>query len=781
MNRVYGDYFSQRPGIVLSQLRTKSWFPAVAAPSLNQLGGNVTNGFPVIMSASDTIYYTLDGSDPRLRGAGLSPSALLYSNALVLNQSIHLKARTLSGGTWSGLIDTTFYVIQNFSDLLITEIMYHPPTGATNFTSDDFEFIELKSVAPTNLELSGLFFTNGINYTFPVGTFLAPGHFIVLVSNPVAFTNRYPLVHVDGVYTGKLSNTGENVALVHATGAPIFSVSYGTQASWPASADGAGFSLVPINANLNPDPDNPINWRASSVIGGSPGADDAAPNIPRVLVNEALTHTDLPQLDSVELYNPNPTNVDLSNWYLTDQRTNPKKFRIPSTTTIPANGYKVFTELDWNADPLSSNSFRLNSHGEEIYLYSGDTNGNLTGYSDGFAFGAAQNGVSFGRYVISTGEAQYPAQLANTLGQTNTGPRVGPLVINEINYHPPIAGDEFIELKSITNGVLPLYNTAYPSNTWRLNGVGFDFPTNIQMAPNGLVLLVAGDPAAFRTKYAVPAAVQIFGPYPGRLQGGGETLSLQRPDAPDLDTNTGAIFIPFIDVDVVRYNDKAPWPTNADGLGSSLERLSPSVYGNDPINWRASLAGPSPGLDNLVNSAPVINAGPDQSLVGSTLPISVLLSGTATDDGLPNPPGKLTLAWSQLSGPGQSAFTSPAQGSTTVLCPSIGDYVFRLSGTDGVLQGSDDVTVSVRASEPAPFPIDSVDIIPGNPPLLRLRFTAAAGQTYTAQFRNSLTSGNWSKLSDVPAQGASHTAEVTDPILQGATSRFYRVVSPSQP
>jgi hypothetical protein len=138
MNRVYGDYFSQRPGIVLSQFQTKNWFPAVAAPSLNQLGGNVTNGFPVVMSAADTIYYTLDGSDPRLRGGGHSPASLVYSNALVLNQSIHLKARTLSGGIWSGLIDATFYVIRNFNDLLLTEIMYHPPAGATNFTRRRF-------------------------------------------------------------------------------------------------------------------------------------------------------------------------------------------------------------------------------------------------------------------------------------------------------------------------------------------------------------------------------------------------------------------------------------------------------------------------------------------------------------------------------------------------------------------------------------------------------------------------------------------------------------------
>ncbi len=91
-------------------------------------------------------------------------------------------------------------------------------------------------MAPTNLELSGLHFTNGISYTFPVGTFLAPGHFFVLVANPAAFTNRYPTVHVDGVYTSKLSNSGETLTLVHVAGVPIFSVNYGTQPPWPTSA-----------------------------------------------------------------------------------------------------------------------------------------------------------------------------------------------------------------------------------------------------------------------------------------------------------------------------------------------------------------------------------------------------------------------------------------------------------------------------------------------------------------------------------------------------------------
>jgi hypothetical protein len=605
MNRVYGDYFNQRPGIVLNQFRTKSWFPVVAAPTLNQYGGNVTNGFQLLMAAPiGTNYYTLDGSDPRLIGGALSPNALVYTGALTLNTSIHLKVRTLAGNTWSPLTDATFFIIQDFTDLLITEIMYHPP-GTTNFDGNEFEFIELKNVAATNLELSGLSFTNGIHYTFPVGSFVAPGQFVVLVANPAAFTNRYPAVKVAGVYSGRLSNSGDTLALVHVTGVPICSISYGTRAPWPSSPDGTGFSLVPANPNLNPDPSNPVNWRASTIIGGSPGADDPTLNIAPVSINEVLTHTDLPQVDSVELYNPGATNVVIGNWYLTDKRTVPQKFRIPAGVSIPPHGFKIFTEDDWNADPQSTNGFRLDSHGEEIYLYSADTNGTLTGYSDGFSFGAAQNGVTFGRYVISTGTAQYPAQLVNTLGGSNLGPRIGPLVINEIHYHPPLGGDEFIELKSITNGAIKLYNESYPSNTWRLNGVGFDFPTNSEIAPGGLVLLVGIDPVVFRGKYSVPTTVPVFGPYPGRLQGGGETLALQRPDSPDLDTNTGSLFVPYIDIDVVHYDDKAPWPIQADGLGSSLERLYANAYGNDPINWRASLAGPSPGRENVPVPAPM--------------------------------------------------------------------------------------------------------------------------------------------------------------------------------
>ena len=141
MNRVYGDYFGQRPGIVLGQLRAKGWYPAVAAPSFNQIGGNVPYGFQLTLSApAGTIYYTRDGSDPRLSGGAVSAAALVYSGPLALTQSAEVKARVLSGSTWSALTEATFYIIQNFSGLLVTEIMYHPPS-TTNYDGDTFEFV----------------------------------------------------------------------------------------------------------------------------------------------------------------------------------------------------------------------------------------------------------------------------------------------------------------------------------------------------------------------------------------------------------------------------------------------------------------------------------------------------------------------------------------------------------------------------------------------------------------------------------------------------------------
>jgi hypothetical protein len=364
---------------------------------------------------------------------------------------------------------------------------------------------------------------------------------------------------------------------------------------------------VPLNSSVAANSDNGAHWRGSSALGGSPGADDPATTFAPVVINEILTHTDLPQVDAIELFNPTALPVDIGGWFLSDDGSVPKKYRIPDGTLIPGGGFLVFTETNFNPTPATLYNFSLNSSGDSLYLSSGDALENLTGYSHGISFGAAANGVSFGRYLNSVGEEQFPAQLAVTLGASNAGPVVGPVVISEVMYHPDAGGDEFVELRNITAEPVPLFDPVHPTNTWRINGLGFTFPTNVVLPSNGMVLVVATNPAAFRAKYSIPDEVFVFGPFSGGLQDSGERLELQRPDAPD--TNGVA----YITVDEVRYNDKSPWPPGADGGGPSLQRRVVAAYGNDPINWEAAL--PTPGTDYSPGEAPLLTSQPQSRTI----------------------------------------------------------------------------------------------------------------------------------------------------------------------
>lgn len=93
------------------------------------------------------------------------------------------------------------------------------------------------------------------------------------------------------------------------------------------------------------------------------------------------------------------------------------------------------------------------------------------------------------------------------------------------------------------------------------------------------------------------------------------------------------------------------------------------------------------------NQAPLVNAGSDQSI---TLPASASLSGTGSDDGLPNPPATATYTWSKVSGPGTVTFGNANALSTTASFSAAGAYVLRLTGSDSALTATDDVSITVN-------------------------------------------------------------------------------------
>ncbi len=94
-----------------------------------------------------------------------------------------------------------------------------------------------------------------------------------------------------------------------------------------------------------------------------------------------------------------------------------------------------------------------------------------------------------------------------------------------------------------------------------------------------------------------------------------------------------------------------------------------------------------------VNQAPLANAGGAQVI---TLPAGATLAGSATDDGLPEPPSALTYNWSRLSGPGTVTFANANAAGTTASFTVAGAYVLHLSVSDSQLTGNSDVTIIVN-------------------------------------------------------------------------------------
>jgi hypothetical protein len=280
MNYLLNTYFPNRTNNFLNQLRGANLFPSVNAPVfvLNDdvaPEGTISPGALLTMKSDNgVIYYTTDGSDPVIwqTSPSVSPRAIQYSKPLELNESSHLKARTLYNGEWSATSEQFFIIPENFYDLKITEIHYHP-MNEEDTENRELEFIELKNTGTSTLDIGGLMFAGAVRYKFPPETPLRPKEFVVLASNSKGFFGYYGFLPFDE-YDGQLDNDGELIMLLSAGNDTICSVFYEDSNGWPEAPDGNGKSLVPIDYNPSGDQNNPELWRESYAEGGSPGKDD---------------------------------------------------------------------------------------------------------------------------------------------------------------------------------------------------------------------------------------------------------------------------------------------------------------------------------------------------------------------------------------------------------------------------------------------------------------------------------------------------------------------------
>ena len=159
--------------------------------------------------------------------------------------------------------------------LRITKLMYAPPeptaaelAAAPGVEAKDFEYIELRNIGATTLDLAGCRFTDGIDFTFPIDSVLAAGARLVLAANPAAFDRRYGAGRNRlGPYAGVFDNAGERVRLVDAVGEEILDFTYAP--GWFPASDGGGYALVMRDDIATPY----ANWGLPEkcALSGTPG------------------------------------------------------------------------------------------------------------------------------------------------------------------------------------------------------------------------------------------------------------------------------------------------------------------------------------------------------------------------------------------------------------------------------------------------------------------------------------------------------------------------------
>lgn len=174
------------------------------------------------------------------------------------------------------------------------------------------------------------------------------------------------------------------------------------------------------------------------------------------------------------------------------------------------------------------------------------------------------------------------------------------IIINEIMYHPQseVDADEFLELHNTTNGTIDLTGWCFTA------GINICFSNGTTIA-GGAYVVISPNSAQTLTTYNVTT----IGTYTGKLDNGGETLTLR-----DGSSNI---------INSITYDDVPPWPTTPDGSGPSLALKNPAADNTLATSWGACPCGASPGVVNVLFTAglpDILNLSTPQDVTASTSP-----------------------------------------------------------------------------------------------------------------------------------------------------------------
>ncbi len=327
------------------------------------------------------------------------------------------------------------------------------------------------------------------------------------------------------------------------------------------------------NANLSSSSDCLGTPILKAVIEAQKGSVDPRA---RLLINEVLANSDAATgADRIELYNPGPTAVNLSNVYLSDDDADLLKYKIPDGVILQPGDFRAFSEGEFG--------FGLSASGETIYVTaaSDDAVPVPVRVLDAVKCGAMEPEVTFGRFP--DGADSFAFLSSATFGQPNARPAINNIVINEIMYHHGTRDEryEYIELYNRGTDMVSLAGWTFT------DGISYTFGPGTQL-PTDSYLVVAKDPNFIAGVYNnLVVGTNLVGPYTGSLDDHSERIRLSYPYN-DVDPLTGDVEVLMITADEVTYYDGGRWPSWADGQGASLELRDPDSDNDTPDAWADS-------------------------------------------------------------------------------------------------------------------------------------------------------------------------------------------------
>lgn len=349
------------------------------------------------------------------------------------------------------------------------------------------DYIELHNGSTEKADISGYGLSDslleGAKYVFPAGTVLEPGAYVVVWCGGEA---------EDGMHAPFKLSAGEEAVLFDASGRPLdTAVLNSVDSGMVLRREGE------VWTQAKPCPGYPKTEEGMAEYEASlKETEDIGLYINEFMASNATTLCDSfgSYSDWIELYNSTDTDMDISGFGISDNLSQPMKYRFPDGTTIAAKGYLVVfcsgNEGMQNGELHAP--FGLRSYGEDVVI------ANRAGrIIDSYSFKNQETDVSMARIPDGAGELQSNSQPSP--GYPNTGAGysafdaanrlpLGGVYISEFGGSTGSVASDWVEIYNSTGSAVSLAGYGLSNNP--KNPAKWVFP-DISIEPGEYLLLYA--------------------------------------------------------------------------------------------------------------------------------------------------------------------------------------------------------------------------------------------------------------------------------------------------